>query len=158
MTPTTTLVAGVDRLLGAVRGLLNLALDEPCSIAASVPPAASMRSISARASVLDRVGHLLDRVRPAQRVDGVGDAGFCGDDLLRAERDPRGFFGRQRQRFVAPVAVQRLGAAEDGGQRLKRDADDVVIRLLGGQRAACRLRVEAQLLRARVASRRSGRA
>ena len=74
----------------------------------------------------------------------------CGDDLLRPQRDARRLLGRQRQRFVAAVAVQRLRAAEHRRQRLQRDADDVVVGLLRGQRAAGRLRVEPQLLRARV--------
>ena len=74
----------------------------------------------------------------------------AGDDLLRPERDPRRLLGRQRQRLVAAVAVQRLRPAEHRRQRLQRDADDVVVRLLRGERAAGGLRVEAQLLRARL--------
>ena len=123
----------------------------PCSMAASVPPAASMRSSRARASRLDAVGQLLDRVRAAERIDGVGHARFGGDHLLGSQRDPRRLFGRERQRLVAPVAVQRLRAAHHRRQRLQRDADDVVVGLLRGQGAAGRLGVEAQLLRARVA-------
>ena len=69
----------------------------------------------------------------------------CVRSAIRAD-----VLGRQRQRLVAAVAVQRLRAAEHRGQRLQRDADDVVVRLLRGERAAGRLRVEAQLLRARV--------
>ena len=93
-----------------------------------------------------------------ERIDGVGDAGLGGDDLLRAQRDPRRLLGRQRQRLVAAVAVQRLRAAEHRRQRLDRDADDVVVGLLRGQRAAGGLRVEAQLLRRAGWWRRSGRA
>ena len=69
----------------------------------------------------------------------------CVRSAMRAD-----FLGRQRQRFVAAVAVQRLRAAEHRGQRLQRDAHDVVVGLLRGQRAAGGLRVKAQLLRARV--------
>ena len=54
------------------------------------------------------------------------------------------------ERLVPAVAVQRLCAAKHRRQRLQRDAHDVVVRLLGGQRAAGGLRVEAQLLRARI--------
>ena len=86
----------------------------------------------------------------ADRIDGVRDAALGGDDLLRPQRDARRFLGRQRQRLVAAVAVQRLRAAEHRRQRLQRDADDVVVGLLRGQRAAGGLRVKAQLLRARV--------
>ena len=52
--------------------------------------------------------------------------------------------GRQRQRLVVGVGVQRLGAAEHRRHRLQRGADDVVERLLGGQRDAGGLGVEAQ--------------
>ena len=64
--------------------------------------------------------------------------------------DARRFFGRQRQRLVAPVGVQRLRSAEHRRERLHRDADDVVVGLLRGERAAGRLGVEAQLQRARI--------
>ena len=46
--------------------------------------------------------------------------------------------------------MQRLGAAEHAGERLDRGADDVVERLLGGQRDAGGLRVEAHQPRLRV--------
>ncbi len=72
------------------------------------------------------------------------------DDLLRSQRDGGAFLRRERQRFILAVTVQRLGAAEDSGQRLKRDADDVVIRLLRGQGTAGCLRVETQVLGTRV--------
>ena len=66
--------------------------------------------------------------------------------------------GRQRERLVVGVRVQRLGAAEHAGQRLDRRADDVVERLLGGQRHAGGLRVEAHQPRRRVLARRRCRA
>ena len=69
------------------------------------------------------------------------------DDLLRAQRQRRRLRGRQRQRLVERVGVQRLRAAEHRRQRLQRRAHDVVVRLLRGQRHAGRLRVEAQLPR-----------
>ena len=40
--------------------------------------------------------------------------------------------------------MQRLCPAEDGGQRLNRGADDVVLGLLGGERGPSGLSVEAQ--------------
>ena len=127
-------------------------------MAASVPPAASIRSSSAaRLASISLVSSSI-AYDAADRIDRVGDAALGRDDLLRPQRDARRFLGRQRQRLVAAVAVQRLRAAEHRRQRLQRDADDVVVRLLRGQRAAGGLRVEAQLLRARVASRRTGRA
>ena len=58
--------------------------------------------------------------------------------------------GRQRQRLVERVGVQRLRAAEHGGERLERRAHDVHLGLLGGQRHAGGLGVEAHQPRARV--------
>ena len=144
-------VAGVDRLLRAIGGLLDLALDEArsrspraCRRARRCDRAAPSRSRSI-AFVSASIAY-----DAADRIDRVRDAGLGGDDLLRAQRDARRFLGRQRQRLVAAVAVQRLRAAEHRRQRLQRDADDVVVGLLRGQRAAGGLRVEAQLLRARI--------
>src|SRR3954454_18261909 len=101
--------------------------------------------------LLELVGQRLDEVRAAERVDGVRDAGLVGDDLLRAQRDPHRLLGRQRKRLVVGVRVQRLRAAEHAGERLDRRADDVVERLLGGERHARRLHVRAHEPRARVA-------
>jgi hypothetical protein len=50
-----------------------------------------------------------------------------GDDLLGAQRDLRRALGRQRERLVEAVGVQRLGAAADRGEALQRDAHDVVL-------------------------------
>jgi hypothetical protein len=57
-----------------------------------------------------------------------------GDHLLRPKREPCRVLGRQRQRFVERVGMQRIRAAEDRSQRLKRRPDDVVVRLLRGER------------------------
>ena len=97
---------------------------------------------------LHLVGHPLDVVRAAERVGDERDAGLVGDHLLRAQRDPRRLLGRQRQRFVERVGVQALRAAEHAGQRLDRDAGDVELGLLRGERHARGLRVEPQLHRA----------
>ena len=78
------------------------------------------------------------------------DARLVRDDLLRAQRERRRFRGRQRERLVVAVRVQRLRAAQHGGERLHRDAHDVVERLLRRERDAAGLRVKAQT-RARVA-------
>src|SRR3954467_2001648 len=64
--------------------------------------------------------------------------------------DLGGLLGGQRERLVEAVGVQRLGAAADRGEALQRHARDVVLRLLGGQRHAAGLRVEAEHERARV--------
>ena len=73
------------------------------------------------------------------------------DDLLRAQSQQRGTFGRQRQRFVQRVRVQRLAAAQHRGQALQRHAHHVVFRLLRRERRSRRLRVKAQHHRTRIA-------
>ena len=72
------------------------------------------------------------------------------EQLLRAQRELRRVLGRQRERLVERVRVQRLRAAAHRRERLDRDADDVVVGLLRRQRRAAGLRVEAQRQRLRV--------
>ena len=78
----------------------------------------------------------------------MGDAALVRDDLLGAERQGSGELGGQRPGFVQGVGVQRLGSAQHRRQRLNGGAHDVVVGLLGGERAAGGLGVEAQLERA----------
>ena len=75
------------------------------------------------------------------------DPGLLHDHLLGAQRDLGRLGAGQRQHLVERVGVQRVGAAEHRGQRLDRRPDDVVVRLLRGQRDAGGLGVEAQPLR-----------
>src|SRR5581483_12292004 len=56
----------------------------------------------------------------------------------------------QRKRLVEAVRVQRLRPAARRRQRLDRDAYDVVLRLLRGERGAAGLRVETKRHRTRV--------
>src|SRR5438132_9206140 len=98
----------------------------------------------------DVVGQLLDVVGASEGVDDVSHTAFVGDDLLRAKSDLDGLLCRQRERLVHRVGVQGLRPAEDGRKRLDGRADDVVLRLLGGQRGASGLRVEAEHHRPRV--------
>jgi hypothetical protein len=93
-------------------------------------------------TLLDLVGQRLDEVRAAERVGDVRGARLPGDDLLRPQRDLHRALGRERERLVEGVRVQRLGAAQDRGERLEGRAHDVVLRLLGRQRRAAGLRVE----------------
>ena len=58
----------------------------------------------------------------------------------------RRLLGRQAERLVVAVGVQALRAAQHRRQRLERDAHDVVLRLLRGERRAAGLGVEAQQL------------
>src|SRR4051794_9680870 len=100
--------------------------------------------------LLDLRGERFDVVGAGERVDGVGGAGLEGDDLLRAQGELGRALGRQRERLVEAVGVQGLRAAADRREPLQRDAHDVVHRLLGGERDAARLGVEAQHQRAGI--------
>ena len=93
---------------------------------------------------------LLDVVAAAERVDDVPDAGLLGQDQLGVAGDPGRAFGRQGQRLIEGVGVQRLGAAEHRGQRLDRGPDDVVVDVLRLQGDAAGLAMGAQHQRARV--------
>src|SRR6266404_1842272 len=77
---------------------------------------------------LDARRQRLDGVAAAERIGGVRDAALLGDDLLRPQRHHDRLLARQRQGLVHRVGVQRLHAAEDAGERLDRDPDDVVHR------------------------------
>ncbi len=95
---------------------------------------------------LDRVGERLDVPRAAQRVRDVGHPHLLQQHLLGPQRDLGGLGRRQGQHLVEGVGVQRVGAAEHGGEGLHGRADHVVVGLLGGERDAGGLGVEAQLL------------
>ena len=110
-----------------------------------------MRSMYSSRAALDFVGQLLDMVAAAHRVGRAGDAAFVRDDLLRAQGQPRGFFGGQPERFVLGVGVQRLRAAQHRRQRLHRDAHHVDVGLLRGERRSGGLDVKAQHHRAGIA-------
>ena len=143
-------VAGLYRLLVVVGGvldvLLRIALFDCGHHSAEV---VDFLDVGERA-FFDFLREGFDRVASRERVDDVGDAGLVGDYLLRAERDADALVRRKREGFVKAVGVERLRAAADRGHRLDGDADDVVLRLLRGERAARRLGVEAEHLRARV--------
>src|SRR6267378_3357554 len=102
-----------------------------------------LRQISRRER-FDFVGEGFDGVGAGDGVDSVGDAGFVGEDLLGSEGDERGVFGGKCERFVHRIRVQGLAATENGGEGLNRDADDIVFRLLRGERRAGGLRVETE--------------
>src|SRR4029077_1055129 len=122
----------LDGALEFVGGLLDLSLDE----ATLDGPQNSAQGIDffdvGGGAFFDFVGEMLDGVGAGHGVDGVGDACFMGDDLLGAQGDERGVLGGKREGFIEGVCVQRLAAAEYGGERLNGDADDVVFRLLRG--------------------------
>ena len=84
--------------------------------------------------VLQLAGQRLDIPAAAERIGDRGNAAFLGQDQLRVAGDPGREIGRQRDRLVEAVGVQRLRAAEHRRQRLDRGADDVVVGVLLGQR------------------------
>src|SRR5258708_11930234 len=88
-------------------------------------------------------GELFHEVGTAQRVHGLGHAGFVSDDLLRAQGDTGSVGGGQRQGFIVGVGVQRLSTAQHRGQGLYGHAGNVVHGLLRGERDASGLSVEA---------------
>ncbi len=92
----------------------------------------------------DFVGEFFDEVAAGERIDGLGDVGFVGEDLLGSQGDLDGLLAWQGESFVHAVGVQGLHAAEDGCEGLVGDADDVVHRLLFGEGDAGGLRVRSQ--------------
>ena len=76
----------------------------------------------------------LDIIGTAERVDDLGHPGLFLDDDLGVARDAGGEVGRQRDRFIERVGMQRLGAAEHRRHRLDRRAHDIVVRVLLGER------------------------
>ena len=95
-------------------------------------------------------GQMLEVVAAAERIDDVADAGLLGEDQLGVAGDPGREVGRQRQRLVEGVGVQRLGAAQHRGERLDRGADHVVVGVRRLQRHAAGLAMGAQHQRARI--------
>ena len=100
--------------------------------------------------LLDQVGQLVHQVRPLERVLGAGQPPLPVDDHLDRQRAPHRVRGRRRHRLVVGVGVQRVRVVVHRAQRLQRRADVVEVHLLRVQRAARRLHVVLQLLRALV--------
>ena len=104
-----------------------------------MPPIASNFVEVVERALLHIEGQPLHKIRSTQRVDGIGNARFIGQDLLRAQGDAGRIFRRQGEGFVKAVGMQALRAAQHRGQGLDRHPRDIVLGLLGGQRDACRL-------------------
>ena len=153
--PDNNLLPGFNGLLIAERGVVNLAL----LIAVLNRLDGSAQRVDPL-DILDRlglqfVGQGFDKIRTGQRVNGVRSPGLVGDDLLGTQRHPHRVFGRQGQGFVFGVGMQRVGPAQGRGQGLEGHADDIIVRLLGGQRRSCGLGMSAQHPRARVFGRKA---
>ena len=93
------------------RRLLDLALDEALldrldRAAQLVDPLDQLPG-----PLLELVGERLDEVRAAERIGRVGAAGLVREELLGPKRDLRGVLGRQGERLVEPVRVDRLRSA-----------------------------------------------
>ena len=134
----------LDLLLPLERGVLDLALDEALldcrdTAAELIDPLDQLPGAR-----FELVGQRFDVVRPAERIGGHDRSRLVLQDLLRAQRDRRRPLGRERERLVVGVRVQRLRAAGNSRERLDRDAHDVVLGLLRGQGRATGLCVEAQ--------------
>ena len=99
---------------------------------------------------LELVRELFDEPRSSERIRDVDHARFLGDDLLRAQGEASGVLARQGERFVEGVGVEALRATEHTRQRLDGHPDEVDLGLLGRQRHAGSLGVEAQLRGAAV--------
>ena len=79
--------------LVAVGGLLDLALDVALLDGAhAAAERVDLLDVLPRLA-LQLVGERLDVIRAGQRINRVGDAGLVGEDLLRAQREPRRLLG-----------------------------------------------------------------
>ncbi len=82
----------------------------------------------------------------------MGCTALKSDDLLGPQGDLYRFFSRQRQHFVHRIRMQRLGPAENSGQRLQGCAHNIIFRFLRRKTAPRRLGMKAHLPGARVLS------
>ena len=99
------------------------------------------------ASAFDQLGgQRFHIVGASERVDHVGDAAFVLQDQLGITRDAAGEFGGERNGLVEAVGMEALRAAQGRGQGLDGGADDVVVRVLLGERDARGLAMGAQHL------------
>ena len=78
----------------------------------------------------------LDVIGATPGIDDAVGAALLLQEQLRVAGDPRREIGRQRQRLVERIGVQRLGMALGRGHRLDRGAHHVVVDILRGQRPA----------------------
>jgi len=115
--PPSLLVDADDHLLLPLHGLLeleggllDLALREARSMAATIPPIASILRKVLECLCLESFVSFSMKYEPASGST-VLTTPSRGRSPAGAQRDRRGLLGRQRQRLVERVRVQRLGAA-----------------------------------------------
>ncbi|MPL82808.1 hypothetical protein SDC9_28757 [bioreactor metagenome] len=144
------LFAAVDHRLAPRRGFLDLQLRHARGH--------GLGHTAHRLDFLDQLPGLIDElrrqaldvIRARERIDDMGDAGLFLQDQLGVARDPGREFGRQRDRLVKRIGVQRLRAAKRRRHRLIGGAHDVVVGVLFLQAHARGLAVGAQHRRARL--------
>ena len=131
--------AGVDPRLGAGRGLLDAHLGD--ALLDGLGHAAGLLGLlDVRPRALGEVvGQPLDVVGAGPRVDRPRRAALLLQQQLGVAGDPGREVGRQRDRLVEGVGVQRLGVALGRGHRLDAGAADVVEDVLRGERPAAGL-------------------
>ena len=148
--PDDHVIAAVDTCLATGGGLLDHRLG-PARRDRLGHAAFALDALDDLPGLVDQfLGQALDIIAAAQRIDDLGHPGFFLDDDLRVAGDARREIGGQCDRLVERIGVQRLRATQHRGHRLDGCADDVVIRVLLGQRHAAGLAVGAQHLRALV--------
>ena len=135
-------------VLAAASSMRSLGM--PASIALAMPPSSSTSLDVAPGLLRELGGQPLDIERAAPGVDDAGGAALLLQEELGVAGDARGEVGRQRQRLVERVGVQRLGVPLGRRHRLDRGAHDVVEHVLRGERPARGLAMGAQRQRARV--------
>ena len=148
-TPTMTRLAALDAELILVRAASDLILEERRAdrLRRAAQPVDTLEQRERAVARARR--ERLDVVAAGERIDSERRARLVRDDLLRSQRERRGLGGRERERLVVAVGVQRLRAAEHRRERLHRDANHIVQRLLRLERDAAGLRVEPQAAAAR---------
>ncbi len=155
--PDHRLGAAVDPGLGAGRRLLDPQLRDARLDRGRHPAGRLDLGDVCPGPVGQVVGQSLDVVRPAPRVDDLRRARLLLQHQLGVAGDPGGEVGRQCDRLVERVGVQRLGVPLGRSHRLQAGAGDVVEHVLGGQRPARGLAMRAQRQRFRDSSGRTGR-
>ena len=111
LTPTTVCAPASMRAWVRAAASSMRSFGMPASIAFAMPPSASTSWMCAQAFARKLVGQPLDVVGAAPRIDDARRAALLLQEELGVARDAGGEIGRQRQRLVERVGVQRLRAA-----------------------------------------------
>ena len=82
--------------------------------------------------LFDGGGQRFEVVGTSERIHRLGDTRFQGKNLLDTQCHAGRLLAGETKRLIVAVDVQRLGAAENGGEGLQRGAGQVVLRLLRG--------------------------